>query len=66
MQHQQQGILDWTKEGRVLTVEQKQSYRDNGYLVVRNCIPQHELERYTKRFQVILKDYSITHVILAT
>ena len=52
MQHQQQGILDWTKEGRVLTVEQKQSYRDNGYLVVRNCIPQHELERYTMRFQV--------------
>ncbi|PAV86905.1 hypothetical protein WR25_03365 isoform A [Diploscapter pachys] len=59
MQHQQQGILDWTKEGRVLTVEQKQFYRDNGYLVVRNCIPQHELERYTNRFQELCEGRNV-------
>ncbi|GMS95022.1 hypothetical protein PENTCL1PPCAC_17195, partial [Pristionchus entomophagus] len=48
-----EGVLDWNKEGRVLTREQKLAYEKNGFIVIKNCIPLYELERYKHRFQEI-------------
>ncbi|PIO56153.1 hypothetical protein TELCIR_22452 [Teladorsagia circumcincta] len=50
-----QGVLQWDADGTVLSKEQKQFYEKNGYLLIRNCVPSYELERYKRRFKVILK-----------
>lgn len=46
------GTLDWNSEGVVLSKEQKLFYEKNGYIVIRNCVPQYELERFKNRFRV--------------
>ena len=38
--------LDWTHDGDILTVAQKDFYYRNGYLVIQNCVPKYELEKY--------------------
>ncbi|KHJ97935.1 hypothetical protein OESDEN_02091 [Oesophagostomum dentatum] len=48
-----EGVLRWADEGRVLSQEQKQFYEKNGYLLIRNCVPNYELERYKDRFRDI-------------
>ncbi|PAV86907.1 hypothetical protein WR25_03366 isoform A [Diploscapter pachys] len=47
------GTLDWNSEGVVLSKEQKLFYEKNGYIVIRNCVPQYELERFKNRFREI-------------
>ncbi|CAD6191666.1 unnamed protein product [Caenorhabditis auriculariae] len=47
------GVLDWSRDGLVLTAEQKQHYEREGYLLVRNVVPTYELDRFRKRFQDI-------------
>ncbi|KAK6046624.1 hypothetical protein COOONC_15870 [Cooperia oncophora] len=48
-----QGVLQWDADGTVLSKEQKQFYEKNGYLLIRNCVPVYELERYKQRFKDI-------------
>ncbi|EPB75954.1 Phytanoyl-CoA dioxygenase [Ancylostoma ceylanicum] len=48
-----QGVLHWDSDGTVLSQEQKQFYEKNGYLLIRNCVPNYELERYKDRFRDI-------------
>ncbi|GMR47269.1 hypothetical protein PMAYCL1PPCAC_17464 [Pristionchus mayeri] len=47
------GIIDWRNDGLVLSAEQKTFYFDNGYLVVRKCVPKSEIDRYNERFNYI-------------
>jgi len=44
-------MLDLTRPGKVLTVEQKRHYEKEGYIVVRNAVPVSEIEKYRQRFQ---------------
>lgn len=46
------GTLEWNRDGVVLTKEQKQFYEKNGYIVIRNVVPQYELDRFYSRFKV--------------
>jgi phytanoyl-CoA hydroxylase len=48
-----QSFENWDKDGEVLTAEQKIFYEKNGYLLLKNVVPQYELERFRKRFQEI-------------
>ncbi|CAJ0955648.1 unnamed protein product, partial [Mesorhabditis belari] len=50
-----QGVIDWSRDGHVLTAEQKKFYEREGYIVIRNVVPQYELDRYQKRFMEICK-----------
>lgn len=43
--------LNWNVDGRVVPAVQKQFYAKNGFLLVRKCVPQHEIDRYRRRFQ---------------
>ncbi|TKR87404.1 hypothetical protein L596_011806 [Steinernema carpocapsae] len=45
--------INWHVPGKVLSTEQKQFYRENGYIVIRNCVSMSELKVYNKRFQAI-------------
>ncbi|VDM85787.1 unnamed protein product [Strongylus vulgaris] len=47
------GVLHWDTDGSVLSEEQKRFYEKNGYLLIRNCVPSYELERYKDRFKDI-------------
>lgn len=38
--------IDFSQSGKVLTVEQREFYDKNGYILIRNCVPRHEIERY--------------------
>ncbi|KAF1755647.1 hypothetical protein GCK72_012097 [Caenorhabditis remanei] len=46
-------IVDWTRPGKVLSLEQKQFYQKNGYVLVRKCIGREELNKYEERFNAI-------------
>ena len=37
----------------VLTAEQRQHYEDNGFIVVKDLVPQHHLDIYRDRFKQI-------------
>ena len=47
-----QGVIDWNKDGYVLSAEQKKEYAENGFIVIKNVVPKYDLERYTQRFKV--------------
>lgn len=47
---EQHHLIDFNSPGQVLSAEQRQFYNKNGYLVIRNCVPQFELQRYLNRF----------------
>ncbi|CAL2038641.1 hypothetical protein CAEBREN_03402 [Caenorhabditis brenneri] len=47
------GVIDYNREGSILSAEQRQFYEKNGYLLIRNCVPQYELNRFRQRFQDI-------------
>ncbi|KAI6176165.1 hypothetical protein M3Y97_00768900 [Aphelenchoides bicaudatus] len=57
--------IDFDQPGHVLTVEQRRFYDKNGYLIIRNCLPRHEIERYVKRFYEICegKDVPISMTV---
>ncbi|CAD5214623.1 unnamed protein product [Bursaphelenchus xylophilus] len=38
------------KDGRVLTREQLEFYDKNGFILIKNCVPQADLKRFNKRF----------------
>jgi phytanoyl-CoA hydroxylase len=38
--------IDFSQPGKVLTVVQRGFYDKHGYIVIRNCVPRHEIERY--------------------
>ncbi|CAH1784252.1 unnamed protein product [Owenia fusiformis] len=42
---------DYTTNTNVLTPEQRKSYEENGFLVIRNLVPKDKLERYRHRFE---------------
>jgi phytanoyl-CoA hydroxylase len=44
---------DPTCDGRVLSKEQKEFYDKNGYIILRNVVPQEKLDKYGARFQSI-------------
>ena len=44
--------LDASSEGR-LSQEQRQSYEENGFFVVKGLVAQHELDTYRERFRQI-------------
>ncbi|CAI2352243.1 unnamed protein product [Caenorhabditis sp. 36 PRJEB53466] len=46
-------VVDWSSPGKVLSVEQKQFYQKNGFLLVRNCVGRDDLKRYERRFNEI-------------
>uniref|UniRef100_A0A1I7SXV2 phytanoyl-CoA dioxygenase n=1 Tax=Caenorhabditis tropicalis TaxID=1561998 RepID=A0A1I7SXV2_9PELO len=46
-------IVDWTHPGKVLSVEQRQFYKKNGFLLVRNCVGKEDLKKYEDRFIAI-------------
>lgn len=64
------GVIEWQKDGIALTAEQKRwiffilltdsmffncrFYEHNGYVIVRKCVPQREIDRYLDRFHVRL------------
>uniref|UniRef100_A0AC34FMT8 Phytanoyl-CoA dioxygenase n=1 Tax=Panagrolaimus sp. ES5 TaxID=591445 RepID=A0AC34FMT8_9BILA len=48
-----QSFENWDKDGEVLTAEQKQFYEKNGYILLKNVVPQYELDRFRHRFQEI-------------
>ncbi|KJH49260.1 Phytanoyl-CoA dioxygenase [Dictyocaulus viviparus] len=52
-------VLRWNSDGTVLSTEQKSFYQKNGYLVIRNCVPSYELERYRKRFKEICQGINV-------
>ncbi len=37
---------DYTLHNNVLTPEQRQSYEENGFMVVKNCVPKDKLAIY--------------------
>lgn len=39
----------------VLTDDQKKKYLMDGYIVIKNCVPKYEIDRYYKRFEDICK-----------
>lgn len=43
----------FTSDFSILTPEQRQFYEENGYLVVRNLVPQSDLDRYRQHFIAI-------------
>jgi phytanoyl-CoA hydroxylase len=45
--------INWNTNGHVLSSEQRQFYAKNGYIIIRNCVPSYELEKYRRRFQEI-------------
>uniref|UniRef100_A0A914XEA9 phytanoyl-CoA dioxygenase n=1 Tax=Plectus sambesii TaxID=2011161 RepID=A0A914XEA9_9BILA len=45
--------LNWWSPGRVLTVEQKQSYDEQGFIVIKGIVPKDQLQRYGNRFREI-------------
>lgn len=47
-----EGVLHWDSDGTVLSKEQKLFYEKNGYVLIRNCVPSYELDRYKQRFKV--------------
>uniref|UniRef100_A0A8R1YAK5 phytanoyl-CoA dioxygenase n=1 Tax=Pristionchus pacificus TaxID=54126 RepID=A0A8R1YAK5_PRIPA len=48
------GIIDWNSDGKILTAEQKRFYQQNGYLVIRNCVSEADIDRYYDRFKYIV------------
>ncbi|ULT93032.1 hypothetical protein L3Y34_002901 [Caenorhabditis briggsae] len=46
-------VVDWTRPGNVLSLEQKQFYKKNGFLLVRNCVAREDLKKYEDRFNAI-------------
>lgn len=48
-----EGVLHWDSDGTVLSKEQKLFYEKNGYVLIRNCVPSYELDRYKQRFKDI-------------
>ncbi|GMT23444.1 hypothetical protein PFISCL1PPCAC_14741, partial [Pristionchus fissidentatus] len=45
--------VDWNRDGIVLSAEQKKFYELNGYVIVKKCVPQYEIDRYLDRFKFI-------------
>uniref|UniRef100_A0A0K0D0L2 phytanoyl-CoA dioxygenase n=1 Tax=Angiostrongylus cantonensis TaxID=6313 RepID=A0A0K0D0L2_ANGCA len=52
-------VLIWDLDGIVLSKNQKLFYEKNGYLVIRNCVPSYELDRYKRRFKEICQGKDI-------
>ncbi|GMR45179.1 hypothetical protein PMAYCL1PPCAC_15374 [Pristionchus mayeri] len=48
-----EGVIDWGKDGIALTAEQKRFYGHNGYVIVRKCVPESEIDRYIERFNYL-------------
>ncbi|EGT37593.1 hypothetical protein CAEBREN_32163 [Caenorhabditis brenneri] len=46
-------ILNWDKDGVVITKKQKQFYLKNGYVIIPKLIDQRSIDSYTQRFQDI-------------
>uniref|UniRef100_A0A1I7WCZ0 phytanoyl-CoA dioxygenase n=1 Tax=Heterorhabditis bacteriophora TaxID=37862 RepID=A0A1I7WCZ0_HETBA len=46
------GILNWDVDGLVLSKEMKKNYERDGFIVIRNCVPQYELDKYKNRFKI--------------
>lgn len=44
--------MDFSSAGKVLSVEQKQFYQKNGFLLVRGCVAKDELKKYENQFNV--------------
>uniref|UniRef100_A0A914C0W0 phytanoyl-CoA dioxygenase n=1 Tax=Acrobeloides nanus TaxID=290746 RepID=A0A914C0W0_9BILA len=51
--------LDWQHDGHILSAEQKKFYFKNGYIVIKNCVPKYELEKYRQRFQDICEGKNV-------
>lgn len=50
-----QPAFKYTLDSPLLTREQRQFYEDNGFLVIKKLVPEHELQRYRDQFQKICK-----------
>ncbi|KAI6233592.1 Phytanoyl-CoA dioxygenase [Aphelenchoides fujianensis] len=51
--------IDYSKDGRVLSAEQRLAYERDGFIVVKNCVPQYEIQRYLNRFKEICKGKNV-------
>ncbi|KAI6225221.1 hypothetical protein M3Y99_01366900 [Aphelenchoides fujianensis] len=51
--------IDYSKDGRVLSAEQRLAYERNGFIVVKNCVPQYEIQRYLNRFKEICRGKNV-------
>ncbi|CAI5448565.1 unnamed protein product [Caenorhabditis angaria] len=49
------GGVNWSIPGKVLSLEQKQFYNKNGFIMIKNCVSQEDLAKYTTRFNEICK-----------
>ena len=46
-----QGQFQYTKDGGILTLEQRRFYEENGYIVVKNFLKHHEIDQWVQRFK---------------
>ncbi|XP_001368411.2 phytanoyl-CoA dioxygenase, peroxisomal [Monodelphis domestica] len=51
--HPQQ--FQYTLDNNVLTLEQRQFYEDNGFLVIKNLVPEADIQRYRNQFERICR-----------
>jgi phytanoyl-CoA hydroxylase len=53
----------YTVDNNKLTLDQRRFYETNGFLVIKNLVPQHKLDRYRDRFAQICKREVVVHGI---
>ncbi|KAI6187351.1 hypothetical protein M3Y98_00233900 [Aphelenchoides besseyi] len=53
-------VVDWNAAGKILSLEQKQFYNKNGYLLMRNCVAKSEIDRFHRRFQEICRGVNVS------
>ncbi|KAI6190483.1 hypothetical protein M3Y97_00122900 [Aphelenchoides bicaudatus] len=60
------GLIDYSNDGRVLSAAERQFYDKNGYIIIKRCLPQYDLQRFSKRFQEICegKDVPATATVM--
>ncbi|KAI6214318.1 hypothetical protein M3Y94_00253400 [Aphelenchoides besseyi] len=53
-------VVNWNEAGKVLSLEQKQFYDINGYLLIRSCVAKSEIDRFHRRFQEICQGVNVS------
>ncbi|KAI6215751.1 hypothetical protein M3Y94_00421300 [Aphelenchoides besseyi] len=52
-------LINYDSDGKVLSAEQRKAYERDGYIIVKNCVPQYELQRYFNRFKEICEGKNV-------